>query len=118
MKQIQPVPLAFWGVALAIPFHFLVVGEGYSEFGKFLSDPWLVAAILYSGILSTGVAYLLWNQGIQILGTAHASIYQNLVPIVALVAAWLLIGEVPVWLQLLGGTLIIVGVVVMRNNRD
>ena len=118
MKQIQPVPLAFWGVALAVPVHFLVVGDGYSEFGNFFSDPWLVAALLYSGVLSTGVAYLLWNQGIQILGTAHASIYQNLVPFVALVAAWLLIGEVPVWLQLLGGTLIIVGVVVMRNNRD
>ena len=118
MNQIQPLSLAFWGVTMAVPLHFLVVGDGYSELGKFLTDPWLTASLLYSGILSTGVAYFLWNLGIQILGTAHASIYQNLVPIVALLAAWILIKEIPVWLQLFGGTLIIVGVLVMRKNRD
>lgn len=118
LNRIGPLPLAFLGLAMSTPFHFLVVGDGYSEFGKLVTDPWLIAALLYSGALSTGVAYVLWNRGIQILGTAHASVYQNLVPIVALIAAWYLIGEIPVMLQLLGGAMIIVGVLVMRKNRD
>ena len=118
LKSIEPLPLAFWALALATPFHFLVAGKGLADLGKLFSDPWLAAAIFYSGGLSTGIAYVLWNQGIRTLGTAHASIYQNLVPIVALVAAWFLIGEVPVTWQIVGGLLIISGVVVMRNNRD
>ena len=118
LKHIEPLPLAFWALALSTPFHFLIAGNGLGELGNLLSDPWLAAAILYSGALSTGIAYVLWNQGIRSLGTAHASIYQNLVPIVALVAAWFLIGEIPVALQIIGGLLIITGVVVMRKNRD
>lgn len=117
MRQIDPLPLAFCGVAIAVPFHFLIIPSGISELGTFITDPWLGGALLYSGALSTGIAYMFWNQGIQILGTAHGAIYQNLVPIVALVAAWFLIGEIPVLLQLLGGFLIITGVLVMRQNR-
>lgn len=117
MRRIDPLPLAFCGVAIAVPFHFLVIPTGFTEFSRLFSDPWLAAALIYSGALSTGVAYMLWNLGIQILGTAHAAIYQNLVPIVALIAAWFLIGEIPVFLQIFGGMLIISGVLVMRNNR-
>ena len=118
MQRIEPLPLAFFGVVLALPFHFFVVGDGYSEISKLYTDPWLLASLLYAGGLSTGIAYAFWNLGIQVLGTAHAAIYQNLVPIVALVAAWFLIDEIPVFLQLVGGTLIIAGVLVMRKNRD
>lgn len=118
MNSVGPLPLAFCGVAISVPFHFLIATASLSEVGKFFSDPWLLAALLYSGGLSTGVAYYLWNYGIKILGAAHTAIFQNLVPFFALLFAWLILNEIPVMLQFVGGGLIITGVVIMRKHRD
>ncbi len=117
MKTIQPLPLAFLGVALAVPFHFLIAIDSLPEISRFISDPWLAAALVYSGALSTGLAYYLWNYGIKVLGAAHTAIFQNLVPIFALFSAWLILSEVPMVIQLVGGGLIIGGVVIMRKQR-
>ena len=118
MKQVSPIGLAFAGVAIAVPFHFLVAAHALDEIGKFFTDGWLLLSLLFSGAFSTGLAYAFWNFGVKTLGTSHAAIYQNLVPFVALIASWFLIGEIPVWMQLVGGVVIIVGLVVMRKNRQ
>ena len=118
MKSVAPLPLAFCGVAIAVPFHFLIAADSITEVGRFFEDPWLATALLYSGGLSTGLAYYLWNYGIKVLGASHTAIFQNLVPFFALFAAWLMLNEIPVALQFVGGSLIIVGVIIMRKNRD
>lgn len=118
MKSVAPLPLAFCGVAIAVPFHFLIAADSLSEIRCFFQDPWLAIALLYSGALSTGVAYYLWNYGIKVLGAAHTAIFQNLVPFFALFFAWLILGEIPVTLQIVGGGLIVAGVVIMRKQRD
>ena len=117
MKNISPIALAFWSVALSVPLHFLVASYALPQLGEVFADPWLVVAIVYSGTFSTGLAYAMWNYGIKKLGAAHAAGFQNLVPVVALIASWLLIGEVPLTWQLIGGTLIIGGLIVMRRQR-
>ena len=117
MKEISPIGLAFCGVALAVPFHFIVCRHAFSEIHLFTEDMWLLAALLFSGGFSTGVAYALWNYGVKMLGTSHAAVFQNLVPFFALFASWLLIGEVPGWMQLAGGIIILTGLFIMRKNR-
>ncbi len=118
MKNISPIALAFWSVALSVPLHFVVARHALPQIRDVVADPWLVAAIIYSGTFSTGLAYAMWNFGIKELGAAHAAGFQNLVPVVALIASWLLIGEVPLPVQLVGGALIIGGLIVMRRRRD
>lgn len=117
MNQISPIGLAFCGVALAVPAHFIVCQHAYSELYLFVEDFWLLAALLFSGGFSTGLAYAFWNYGVKMLGTSHAAVYQNLVPFFALITSWLLIGEVPGWMQLIGGTIILTGLFIMRKNR-
>ena len=117
MNQVSPIGLAFVGVALAVPFHFLVAQHALHELGKFVSDPLLLLAVLFSGGFSTGLAYAMWNYGVKALGTSHAAVFQNLVPLVALIASWLIIGEVPIATQLIGGAVIVSGLIVMRKNR-
>ncbi len=69
---------------------------------------WL--AIVYAGALSIGTAYVLWSYGLRQIGPTRAGTYSNLVPVFALVAAWLWLGERPTLMQVLGAAIIIGGV--------
>ena len=75
---------------------------------------WL--GILYAGVFAIAIAYLLWYRGVRIIGQSRTSVYQNLVPVVALVAAWLWLAETPTPPQLLGAGVILAGVVVARRS--
>lgn len=113
MRSISPVALTFFSIAAALPMHFAVAGRSL-DFAAFFNDRWLLLAILYSGIFSTGFASAFWNFGLKCVGPSHASVFQYLVPVITLTASWFLLAEVPYRLQIGGGVLIIVGLMVMR----
>lgn len=73
------------------------------------------AAILFSGGLSTGLAYALWNIAVRRVGPSQTAAFMNLVPIIALFAAYALISEPITLRQVSGGALIIGGLVMMRH---
>jgi drug/metabolite transporter (DMT)-like permease len=75
---------------------------------------WL--SIVYAGVLAISLAYLLWNLGIKRLGNARTAVYSNLVPVVALAAAWLALGERPTPLQLAGAAVILAGLTLTRSR--
>ena len=100
------------------PWHWLIAGHAWSEVALLSTDGWLLWALLYSGIFSTGLAYAMWNFGVKQVGASHAAGFQNLVPLVALFASWWLINEVPFWLQLIGGAMILLGLITMRIERN
>lgn len=70
--------------------------------------------VLYSGVFSIGLAYLLWYRGVQRLGNNRTAVYSNLVPVAALLTAWVWLGEVPSALQLAGAAVILGGLTVAR----
>ena len=70
--------------------------------------------MLYSGSLSIGMAYIIWNNGIQRVGAVHTSTYQNLVPVFGAVFAFILLGESMTLLQLAGSGFVILGIVLAR----
>ena len=117
MKVVSPIGLACCGVTIAVPLHFWVARESLDQIPMFFQDGWLLASLLFSGGFSTGLAYAMWNYGVKTLGTSHAAIYQNLVPVFALLGAWLLLGEIPRTVQLLGGIVILAGLYWMRRAR-
>ncbi len=66
--------------------------------------------IVFLGVLATGVAFTWYVRGIQAIGAARAGVFINLVPVCAVVLAWLLLGE-PIHPSLLmGGALVLAGV--------
>jgi len=117
MKRVSPLSLAFYSVSLTLPLHFVIAGPTWHDFQVMFSDPWVLAAVTFSGVFSTGFAYAMFNYGVQQLGASHAAGFQNVVPLIALVASWFLISEMPYPLQLAGGALIIAGLVLLRRNR-
>lgn len=74
---------------------------------------WL--AVIASGTFGIALAYAFWNFGVSRLGSARTSLYSNLVPPIALVTAWLWLGETLTMQQLLGGILALGGVVLARR---
>jgi drug/metabolite transporter (DMT)-like permease len=71
-------------------------------------------AIAYAGLLSMAVAYLLWYEGVRRIGPTRTSMYANLQPIVALVVAWVALGEVPTAWQGAGAACVLSGLVLTR----
>jgi len=72
------------------------------------------AAILYSGLGGLVVAYMFWLYGIRKLGPTRTALYGNLQPLIALVFAWLTLGEIPTAWQALGAGTIVGGVLLTR----
>lgn len=72
----------------------------------------------YAGILAIGLAYLLWYRGVQRIGSSRTAVYQNLTPVIALVAAWIWLGETPLPLQLAGALAVLVGLALARMGGE
>lgn len=79
-------------------------------------DPGIWAIALYSGVLSISVAYALWNKGVKRLGNSRTAVYANLVPVVALLTAWAVLGERPTPLQIAGAVVILMGLRLTRRR--
>jgi drug/metabolite transporter (DMT)-like permease len=78
------------------------------------------AGLVFSGALSIALAYILWYYGVRHLGSSRTAVYSNTVPIVALLVAWLTLGETPTWLQVAGAVAILGGVLLakLRGPRE
>jgi drug/metabolite transporter (DMT)-like permease len=63
----------------------------------------------YSGAFAIATAYFLWYYSVRHIGATRTAVYTNFVPVVALVVAWLALGEQPAALQLAGAAAILAG---------
>jgi drug/metabolite transporter (DMT)-like permease len=94
-----------------------------------LSGPWLVTqnwraipligwlGLAYSALLSITYSYFVWAYAISTIGISHTSVFNNVTPIVALLAGWLVLAEKPVPAQLAGVALVLVGVFMVRSRK-
>lgn len=70
--------------------------------------------IFYSGLLSIGLAYLIWNNSVSKIGAIRTAAYQNLVPVLGLVFGVVLLQEALTLQQYSGSALVIVGIIFSR----
>ena len=70
--------------------------------------------IFYSGLLSIGLAYLIWNNSVSKIGAVRTAAYQNLVPVLGLVFGVVLLQEALTIQQYSGSALVIVGIIFSR----
>ena len=75
---------------------------------------WLHSAQTYSGVGSLVVAYAFWYRGIRIIGPTRTAMYSNLQPVVAVLVAWAMLGEVPTLVQGVGAGAIMAGLLLSR----
>lgn len=118
LKQITPLQLASTSALIALPIHYLLTIGRWEGGLAALAAPGLLLIILYSGTFSSGLSQPMWHYGVRHAGAAHAAVVQNAIPLVAIIAAWLIRGEVMTGPQAIGGGLIIAGLITMRWKRN
>jgi len=118
LQQISPLKLTFFSSLLTSPMQLALVSPRLPEQFPLLISGQVLAALLYSGIFSTGLAYVTWHYGVRQLGASHASVFQNVVTLVAVGGGWMFLGESLVSTQLAGGLLIVAGLLLIRYARD
>jgi drug/metabolite transporter (DMT)-like permease len=79
-------------------------------------DAGVGGAVLYSGMLSAGVANVVVSNGIKLVGPTRAAAYQFLVPALAVLLAFLFLREPIRPGQVLGGVVIVLGVLATRGT--
>lgn len=73
-------------------------------------------AILFLGILCSGVAYVLWAQALTEMSASRVGAYLYIEPFVTFFGSWLLLGEQITFLMLISGLIIISGVVLVNRK--
>lgn len=82
--------------------------QDVSEIGNLTFNGWM--GILFLGIFCSGLAYIAWYDALKALSTAQTGVFLYIEPLVAVMVAFLILGEAITLASLLGGGIIILGV--------
>ena len=69
--------------------------------------PVLVWELLYLGLISSSIGFLVFVRALYILGPTPAALFSNFLPITTTLFGWLILGEVIAPIQLAGGAILI-----------
>lgn len=113
-EKYQPniINLTVWqllmGAVITIPLGMLIPQQSW------VYGPELFVGLLYMGALASGVGWLLWLSVIQRVSATVAGMSSLGVPVLAILLAWGVLGEVPDTLTKLGVVLVVTGLVVVN----
>jgi len=104
-----------WTMGLgAVPLVLIAVPELRGQaWGTVSAAAW--AGMAFSALGALVLAYLIWGHGIRRLGPSRTAMYSNFTPVVAMLAAWALLGERPTGWQVLGAGGIFTGIWLTRT---
>ncbi|WP_340105826.1 DMT family transporter [Rhodohalobacter sp. 8-1] len=86
-----------------------LLGESWLTFGF-----WTWFAILAGGVIGVGMGQWIKVRALRSIGPTRVVIYGNLVPLAAMLIAWLSIGENPSLYEIIAGLLIIAGAIFVQ----
>jgi drug/metabolite transporter (DMT)-like permease len=73
--------------------------------------------LLGAGVFCTALATVAWNTGVNRLGIQSGGLWQNTVPVFAVLIAMLFFGVQPLAEQIVGGAIVMAGVLYMQWQR-
>ncbi|MEI8362045.1 MAG: DMT family transporter [Betaproteobacteria bacterium] len=75
--------------------------------------PYFIGAVIFNAVFCNALAWLLWLYALQRLSAGIASMATLLAPVIAVVAAWLQLNEIPSATELIGMLLILMSLVII-----
>ncbi len=109
-----PLRMTTWTVVVGTPVLVAMGAPAVLDTDLAAVSPGAWAGVVYAGLFSIGIAYLLWYRGVRDLGNNRTAVYSNLVPVFGLATAWIWLGEQPSGLQLAGAAVILGGLTLAR----
>ncbi|MCL5998357.1 MAG: EamA family transporter [Chloroflexi bacterium] len=73
-------------------------------------------AVIYMGVFPAAIGYVSWSYVLSRTPASKAGSFLFLIPMVAIIIAWLWLGETPTIWALLGGVFILVGIVLVNTS--
>ncbi|MDT3681342.1 MAG: DMT family transporter [Truepera sp.] len=111
-KPIEVAAFATW--AGTVPLLVFLPGLG----GEVLGAPAeALGATLYIGLFPSAVAYTIFAFALSRTPITVVTAFLYLVPVFGLLSAWLLIGEVPALVTLVGGAIAVLGIVLVNLSK-
>ncbi|MBV6738651.1 DMT family transporter [Priestia megaterium] len=104
-------------VAILVLTPFVYKGLGEIHISK-LADPTIGGGLLYLGIVSTALAFILWNRGLQLLNASSGGLFFFFQPLVGTLLGWLLLGERIGGTFWIGSFLILSGVLLVIKEKS
>ncbi len=116
LKRYKPLDLAVismttGGLALIIAGIPWVVDVGLTSLSW---KAW--AGIVFSGGLSIGISYIIWNYGLSQVGAVRTTAFQNFVPLFGILFGFFLLDERLTVIQYFGAAMVITGVLLTRRG--
>lgn len=82
---------------------------------EFVVDIWSILGILFCGVVSSGIAYLLYFKTIEAIGAPKSASFLFLIPFVCLLGD-VMLDELPSPITLIGGVVAILGVALIKRD--
>lgn len=100
-----------WGATLILCFYYdaLIHEISHAPFSATLS-------VIYLGIFPAAVAYLSWSYVLAKMPASRAANYLYWMPIITSLLGWILLGEIPTFLGLVGGLVALLGVWILNHS--
>ncbi|PEU50162.1 EamA family transporter [Priestia megaterium] len=114
----SPVVITTYSILVAILVLTPFVYKGLAEIHiSKLTDPTIGGGLLYLGIVSTALAFILWNRGLQLLNASSGGLFFFFQPLVGTLLGWLLLGETIGGTFWIGSFLILIGVLLVIKEK-
>ncbi|GAA4650255.1 DMT family transporter [Kistimonas scapharcae] len=101
------------GMPVLLPFYLWE----YSLVGGFAVTFQSVALLVYVTVFASILSYLAWNNGVRVLGSSSASLFNSLMPVFVAFLAFLFLGESLHPYHFVGGGLILTGLWLALHRR-
>lgn len=95
-----------WGWSLTTIM--LLLSNSWHPLGQLSSSGWV--GLIFLGVFCSGLAYLFWYDGLQVVPVVQVGAFLYIEPLVTLFIAAILLNERITWASIMGGGMIILGV--------
>lgn len=116
LKRYSPLKLVTLTVAIGTPPLVLASAPFIKpeDWNTIPAVGWL--SLAYSAVLAIAIGYAIWYTGVSRIGSARTSLYEYLITVIALVAAWIFLSEGMNPVQITGALLVFLGLYFSKTS--
>jgi drug/metabolite transporter (DMT)-like permease len=118
VKSVDSVSVTFYSTLAAVPFLWLSVAifEDLPVLLTLSIQAWLI--VLWVGVVNTAFAFILYYESMKYIEASRVQIALNLIGVWGVLMSIPILGETISFLQVLGGAVTIIGVIMVQRERS